>query len=149
MRRHQQLIRLDFEDGFDQVNTDALIKDYRLALQATNVVVLSDYGKGTLHDVARFIELAVDQDKPVLVDPKGTDFSIYRQATLMTPNLGEFETVVGRCTDQQQLVERGMNLLDELALSGLLITKGEQGMTLLSQHHEPLHLPTQDRKSVV
>ena len=146
MSRHQQLIRLDFEDGFDQVNTDALIKDYRLALQATNVVVLSDYGKGTLHDVARFIELAIDYDKPVLVDPKGADFSIYRQATLMTPNLGEFETVVGRCTDQQQLVERGMNLLDELALSGLLITKGEQGMTLLSQHHEPLHLPTHARE---
>ncbi len=146
MSRHQQLIRLDFEDGFQQVNSEALIKDYRNALQQSDVVVLSDYGKGTLNDVASFIELARNADKPVLVDPKGTDFSIYSQATLITPNLGEFEAVVGDCEEQQQFVERGMNLLDELELQGLLITKGEQGMTLLTKQEAPLHLPTHARE---
>ena len=146
MSRHQQLIRLDFEDGFHRVNAEALLKDYQLAMQQADIVVLSDYGKGTLSDVAQFIELAGHIDKPVLVDPKGTDFSNYRQATLITPNLSEFEAVVGQCDDPQQLVDRGMNLLAELKLQGLLITKGEQGMTLLMRDDVPLHLPTHARE---
>ena len=84
--------------------------------------------------------------KPVLVDPKGGDFSIYRQATLITPNLSEFEAVVGGCANQQQIVERGLNLIDDLELQALLVTRGEQGMTLLSKDQEPLHLPTHARE---
>ena len=146
MSRHQQLIRLDFEDGFHQVDSDPLLHLYHAELMQAQVVVLSDYGKGTLNQVQPFIRLAKQLHKPVLVDPKGADFSIYKQATLLTPNLSEFEAVVGRCTDQQQIVERGSNLMAELELDALLVTRGEHGMTLLAKDGEPLHLPTHARE---
>jgi D-beta-D-heptose 7-phosphate kinase/D-beta-D-heptose 1-phosphate adenosyltransferase len=115
-------------------------------MMQSQVVVLSDYGKGTLSQVEQFIRLARQLKKPVLVDPKGSDFSIYKQATLITPNLSEFEAVVGRCVDQQQIVERGLNLLTELELDALLVTRGEHGMSLLSKDADPLHLPTHARE---
>ncbi|WP_031434865.1 bifunctional D-glycero-beta-D-manno-heptose-7-phosphate kinase/D-glycero-beta-D-manno-heptose 1-phosphate adenylyltransferase HldE [Methylomarinum vadi] len=146
MSRHQQLIRLDFEDGFHRVDSDRLLHQCHAELTMAQVVVLSDYGKGTLNKVEQFIKLARMMKKLVLIDPKGSDFSIYRDATLITPNLSEFEAVVGRCDDEAQLVERGMNLLAELNLEGLLITRGEQGMTLLQREQEPLHLPTHARE---
>ncbi|MBD9359548.1 bifunctional D-glycero-beta-D-manno-heptose-7-phosphate kinase/D-glycero-beta-D-manno-heptose 1-phosphate adenylyltransferase HldE [Methylomonas fluvii] len=146
MSRHQQLIRLDFEDGFNNVDSDALLHLYHAEMMQSQVIVLSDYGKGTLSQVQQFIKLAKQLNKPVLVDPKGSDFSIYRQATLITPNLSEFEAVVGRCADQAQIVERGMNLLSDLELQALLVTRGENGMTLLSKNEEPLHLPTHARE---
>lgn len=146
MSRHQQLIRLDFEDGFHAVNTDRLLHSFHAELMQSQVVVLSDYGKGTLNQVQSFIKLAKQLHKPVLVDPKGNDFSIYQHATLITPNLNEFEAVVGRCSDQPQLVERGLNLIDTHQLEALLVTRGEHGMTLLSQDQPPLHLPTHARE---
>jgi D-beta-D-heptose 7-phosphate kinase/D-beta-D-heptose 1-phosphate adenosyltransferase len=146
MSRHQQLIRLDFEDGFQDVDSDTLLHQYHAELMQSQVVVLSDYGKGTLSQVQPFIRLAKQLKKPVLVDPKGSDFSIYQQATLITPNLSEFEAVVGRCSDQQQIVERGVNLLSQLELEALLVTRGEHGMTLLTKDQEPLHLPTHARE---
>jgi D-beta-D-heptose 7-phosphate kinase/D-beta-D-heptose 1-phosphate adenosyltransferase len=146
LSRHQQLIRLDFEGGFHQVDAALLLHRFHAELLQSQVVVLSDYGKGTLSDPQPYIQLARQMHKPVLVDPKGNDFRIYRQATLITPNLHEFEAVVGRCADQQQIVERGGNLLAELELEALLVTRGEHGMTLLSQNQEPLHLPTHARE---
>ncbi|MDD2759648.1 MAG: D-glycero-beta-D-manno-heptose-7-phosphate kinase, partial [Methylomonas sp.] len=146
MSRHQQLIRLDFEDGFHDIDSDTLLHQYHAEMLQSQVIVLSDYGKGTLHPVEQFIRLAKQLKKPVLVDPKGSDFSIYRQATLLTPNLGEFESVVGRCVDEAQIVERGVNLMNELELQALLVTRGEHGMTLLAKNSEPLHLPTHARE---
>ncbi|KAF3978271.1 MAG: bifunctional D-glycero-beta-D-manno-heptose-7-phosphate kinase/D-glycero-beta-D-manno-heptose 1-phosphate adenylyltransferase HldE [Methylococcales symbiont of Iophon sp. n. MRB-2018] len=146
MSRHQQLIRLDFEDNFHSANNEQLLHQYHAEMMQANVIVLSDYGKGTLHGVERFIHLARQLNKPVLVDPKGSDFNIYKKATLITPNLTEFETVVGRCANQQQIVEKGMNLLKEIEVTALLITQGEQGMTLLTEQEEPLHLPTHARE---
>lgn len=146
MSRHQQLIRLDFEDGFHNIDSDLLLHQYHAEMMQSQVVVLSDYGKGTLNRVDQFIRLARQLKKPVLVDPKGSDFSIYKQATLITPNLSEFETVVGVCHNEQELVERGLRLITELELEALLITRGEQGMSLLSKDAEPLHLPTHARE---
>lgn len=142
MSRHQQLIRLDFEDGFQTANSSALLQSYIQEAQRADVVVLSDYGKGTLNAVEKLIAVASDLHKPVLVDPKGTDFNKYRNATLLTPNLSEFEAVVGPCAEQGQLVEKGLNLVHRLNLQALLITRGEHGMTLLTRDAEPLHLPT-------
>lgn len=142
LSRNQQLIRLDFEDGFHTADNEKLLHQYHAEMMQTNVIVLSDYGKGTLNHVEQFITLAKQLKKPVLIDPKGSDFSKYRHATLITPNLTEFEGVVGRCEDQQQLVEKGMNLLQTIDLNALLITQGENGMTLLTQDEAPLHLPT-------
>ncbi|MBT8429590.1 MAG: bifunctional D-glycero-beta-D-manno-heptose-7-phosphate kinase/D-glycero-beta-D-manno-heptose 1-phosphate adenylyltransferase HldE [Gammaproteobacteria bacterium] len=144
--RHQQLIRLDFEDGFPGVDNDQLMRTFEAALGDCDVVVLSDYGKGTLQDVARFIKAARAAGRQVLVDPKGMDFSRYRGATLITPNLAEFEAVVGHCPDDDVLVERGQNLISELDLEALLITRGEHGMSLLQRDREPHHLPAQARE---
>ncbi len=92
------------------------------------------------------IRLAREAGVPVLIDPKGTDFERYRGATLLTPNLSEFEAVVGKCQDEAQIVERGMKLIAEFELSALLVTRSEQGMTLLQPGRPPLHMPTQARK---
>jgi len=146
MSRHQQLIRLDFEDGFHAVNNEQLLHQYHAEMMQADTIVLSDYGKGTLNPIEPFIDLAKKLNKPVLIDPKGSDFTKYKQATLITPNLTEFEAVVGQCKDQQQLVEKGMNLLDEMDFSALLVTQGEQGMTLLTKDEAPLHLPTHARE---
>jgi D-beta-D-heptose 7-phosphate kinase/D-beta-D-heptose 1-phosphate adenosyltransferase len=92
------------------------------------------------------IEAANAAGIPVLVDPKGADFSRYRGATLLTPNLHEFEAVVGNCATEEELVERGEKLMHELELSALLVTRGEHGMTLLRPGEEEFHLPARARE---
>ncbi|MCK5872031.1 MAG: D-glycero-beta-D-manno-heptose 1-phosphate adenylyltransferase, partial [Methylococcales bacterium] len=116
---------------------------YQQQLAHAQVVVLSDYGKGTLSNIEKMIQLARKMNKPVLIDPKGSDFSRYKYATLLTPNLIEFEAIVGRCKNSDEIVSKGMPLLKKLHLEALLITRGEQGMTLLTHQSPPLHLPTQ------
>ncbi len=144
--RHQQLIRLDFEDGFDAIDVAAQMVQYREQLQHCDVVVLSDYGKGTLADVGQLIALAREAGKPVLVDPKTDDFSYYRGATVITPNMAEFELVAGPCEDEQALIDKSAALLAEHDLEALLVTRGEHGMTLLRRDQPEFHLPTQARE---
>ncbi|AUQ26602.1 bifunctional D-glycero-beta-D-manno-heptose-7-phosphate kinase/D-glycero-beta-D-manno-heptose 1-phosphate adenylyltransferase HldE [Dickeya zeae] len=143
LSRNQQLIRLDFEEGFDNVDPQPMIDRIQQALPKIGALVLSDYAKGALVHVQSMIQTARTAGVPVLIDPKGTSFDRYRGATLLTPNMSEFEAVVGRCKDENELVERGMALLAELDLSALLVTRSEQGMTLLQPGKAPLHLPTQ------
>lgn len=143
LSRNQQLIRLDFEQGFDHVNAAPMLERIQLALPKTGALVLSDYAKGALARVREMITLARAAGVPVLVDPKGTDFSRYQGATLLTPNLSEFEAVAGACKDEETLVSRGMKIIADYQLSALLITRSEQGMTLLQPGKEPLNLPTQ------
>ncbi|AFJ45669.1 bifunctional D-glycero-beta-D-manno-heptose-7-phosphate kinase/D-glycero-beta-D-manno-heptose 1-phosphate adenylyltransferase HldE [Shimwellia blattae] len=143
LSRNQQLIRLDFEEGFDGVDPQPLHERISQALPGVGALVLSDYAKGALATVQQMIALARNAGVPVLIDPKGTDFERYRGATLLTPNLSEFEAVVGKCKTEAQLVERGMQLVADFELSALLVTRSEQGMTLLQPGKAPLHLPTQ------
>ncbi|WP_075880515.1 bifunctional D-glycero-beta-D-manno-heptose-7-phosphate kinase/D-glycero-beta-D-manno-heptose 1-phosphate adenylyltransferase HldE [Vreelandella massiliensis] len=142
MSRNQQLLRLDFEQRLDNVDTQPLLDSVANALPECDVMVLSDYGKGTLNQVEKLIELAKAAGKRVLIDPKGQDFRKYRGASLITPNLGEFEAIVGHCESDAQLAERGEALRAELELEALLITRSEKGMTLIREGHAPLHLPT-------
>jgi len=140
--RHQQLIRLDFEDGFPGYDEARLLREFEAQLPAHQVVVLSDYGKGTLADPQAWIGLARAAGKPVLVDPKGSDFSRYAGATLVTPNLAEFEAVVGPCAGRQEIEQKGLELCRTLGLDYLLITRGEEGMSLLHREGVCHHLPT-------
>lgn len=146
MSRHQQLIRLDFEDGFITADGQQGIDAYTKSLDACQAVVLSDYGKGTLRDVPQLIRIARDAGKYVLIDPKGTDFSIYRNASLITPNQSEFEAVVGVCDTEQQLMEKGKALRAELNLDALLVTRSEKGMVLFQRDAEPFVQPTRARE---
>jgi len=144
--RHQQLIRMDFEDGFPGFDSGNLLLEFEKQLASHDVVVLSDYGKGTLSNIGNYIQRARAAGKPVLVDPKLKDFTHYKGATLITPNMQEFEAVVGRCENDEAVVERGQALLKQHDLGALLITRGEKGMTLLQRQTEPRHLPTHARE---
>ncbi|MEX2130580.1 MAG: bifunctional D-glycero-beta-D-manno-heptose-7-phosphate kinase/D-glycero-beta-D-manno-heptose 1-phosphate adenylyltransferase HldE [Pseudohongiellaceae bacterium] len=139
--QHQQLIRLDFEQEFEMHEAQGLAERVNNLLKETQVLVLSDYGKGALKNVEEHIAAARKLKIPVIVDPKGSRFERYRGATLITPNLTEFETVVGPCASEQELVEKGLALLKSLDLQALLITRGEHGMTLLQPDMPELHLP--------
>ena len=139
--QHQQLLRMDFEQQFDAADVAGLDARFEAVLDNAQVVIISDYAKGALQDVPSLIKAARAKGKPVIVDPKGSDFEKYRGATLITPNLLEFETVVGACANEQALVEKGLALMLELNLEAILITRGENGMTLLRPDSPELHLP--------
>ena len=144
--RHQQLIRLDFEDGFIGKDISGQEAEFVKLLDQHDVVVCSDYGKGALRNVQSLIALCRDKKIPVLVDPKGTDFNRYSGANLVTPNLSEFESVVGTCVDEAELVEKGQQLCVQCNFDALLITRSEHGMTLIQKDGEAFHLPTQARE---
>jgi len=144
--RHQQLLRLDFEEDFASLSAGQLMEVFEAALPQAGVVVLSDYAKGLLRDPAALIERARAAGKPVVVDPKHPDFSTYRGATVVTPNMQEFQAAVGPCPDDATLVAKGLNLLEQSGIDSLLVTRSERGMTLLRQHEAPLHLPAQARE---
>jgi len=140
--QHQQMIRLDFEDNFFDVDKSWLLQTYTDLLERIDVVILSDYNKGTLSHTHELVTAARSCGKPVIVDPIGNDFMRYTGATLITPNRAEFETVVGQCQSEQDLVERGDWLMKQLQVDALLITRGEEGMSMLRSGFEPFHLPT-------
>ncbi|MDR2881983.1 MAG: D-glycero-beta-D-manno-heptose-7-phosphate kinase [Azoarcus sp.] len=145
IRRHQQLIRLDFESDFTALKSPGIENRFTPLLDNADAVVLSDYGKGTLAQVATLIGVARARGLPVVVDPKGTNFWRYRNASIITPNMGEFEAVVGACPDEQTIHERGEALREHLSLEALLITRSERGMTLLQKGQPPLDLPAHAR----
>ena len=146
LSRNQQLIRLDTEDVF--VDQDLAPMDAVLASRVpdADVCVLSDYAKGTLGRVQEIIQQCAGDGVPVLVDPKGTDFSRYRGASVLTPNLAEFEAVAGVATDDDDLVVRGQRLRQELELGALVVTLSERGMVVISADEPPVFLPARARE---
>jgi len=144
LARNQQLIRLDAEQSLEPAAPE-LGERFAKLVKAADVAVLSDYAKGTLARAADLIAACRAARVPVLVDPKGTDFARYRGAHVLTPNRGEFEAVVGRCASEAELLAKGKKLRQDLALEALLVTRGEQGMTLFTAG-EPHTLPAQARE---
>ena len=131
LSHHQQLIRLDFERSFSEAAAQALVEQVAAVLADYDVLVLSDYAKGTLARVEQMIAAARRADVPVMIDPKGRDFTRYRGATLIKPNQSEFEAVVGVCADEQEIERKGRSLMTQLSLDALLVTRSEHGMLLL------------------
>lgn len=138
--RHQQLLRMDFEEKCISINNHLLLEHFKKHLSKAHLVILSDYQKGTLINPKPFIELARKAGIPVLVDPKGADFSIYENCHIITPNFKEFETVVGFCQNEQDIIDKGRTLLKRYQIETLMVTRGEDGITLI-QEHEVTHLP--------
>jgi len=145
LSRHQQLIRLDFEETFSQDESAGLQQKLQELLKTHDLLILSDYQKGALSAVNELISLAKSAGVPVLVDPKGSDFSKYHGASILTPNMHEFEAIVGPCKSEEQLVEKGQQLISELQLEALLVTRGEHGMTLIQPGKQELHFPARSR----
>ena len=144
--RNQQLLRIDFESP---ASKDARVKllDYFLAhLDGYDVVIVSDYGKGGLGYVQEMIAAARAKGVPVVVDPKGDDYSGYRGATLITPNRKEFEQVAGRSRDNAELARKAAAMAAALELDGVLVTRGEEGMSLVKRDGRERHIPARARE---
>ncbi|MEZ9572662.1 bifunctional D-glycero-beta-D-manno-heptose-7-phosphate kinase/D-glycero-beta-D-manno-heptose 1-phosphate adenylyltransferase HldE [Vibrio sp. 10N.261.51.A3] len=146
MSRGQQLIRLDFEDKFENTNPELILSRMEQALPNVRSVILSDYAKGALEHVQSFIQKARAANVPVFIDPKGADLERYRGATLLTPNMAEFELVAGKVKSEEDLIEKGIALIEKYDFEALLVTRSENGMTLLRKGQAPFHLPTQAKE---
>jgi len=143
--RQQQMVRIDFEDApTENVLRDKLTQ-FKALLPSYDVIVLSDYNKGALVNVAEMIAAARAAGKIVLVDPKGDDFTPYRGATILTPNRSELQRVVGAWKTEEQLLEKAQRLRQELNLDALLLTRSEEGMTLFTAD-EVLHVNADARE---
>ncbi len=143
--RRQQVVRIDFESVPEAEVLFAHLDEYAALLPEYDAVLLSDYGKGGLAHIARMIELARAARRPVLIDPKGDDYSRYAGATIVTPNRAELREVVGRWRSEADLAARAERLRRELALEALLLTRSEEGMTLFAAG-APWSVPAQARE---
>ncbi|MBT3263618.1 MAG: D-glycero-beta-D-manno-heptose-7-phosphate kinase [Acidiferrobacteraceae bacterium] len=134
--RNQQLLRADFEDRPDSDLLARSVTDFRELLSGADAVVISDYGKGGLANVAEMIGAAKERGVPVVVDPKGGDFTRYFGATMVTPNRQEFESITGVPVDAPQFAQAAAELVESAGLEGLLVTLGPDGMVLFLANGE-------------
>ena len=139
LARRQQLVRIDFEDHPAGEVLAALMATFETKIADFDALVLSDYGKGGLDHIVHMIAAAKKAGVPVLIDPKGSDYSRYRGATLITP------LVVGNWTTEAELIEKAQNLRRKLDLTALLLTRSEEGMTLFTDKGE-FNVPAQARE---
>ncbi|MDB5796904.1 MAG: rfaE1 [Paucimonas sp.] len=130
--RQQQLLRIDFEEPPSEVALRDKLTQFNALLPEYDIVVLSDYAKGSLVNVSQMIAAAQQANKLILVDPKGDDFSRYAGASLLTPNKSELRQVVGKWKDEEDLLRRAQALRAELRLDALLLTRSEEGMSLFT-----------------
>jgi len=143
--RQQQMVRIDFEDApTEDVLRDKLTQ-FKALLPDYDVIILSDYNKGSLVNVAEMIALARAAGKIVLVDPKGDDFTPYKGASILTPNRSELQRVVGGWKSEEQLTQKAQQLREELGLDALLLTRSEEGMSLFTAD-EVLHVHAEARE---
>lgn len=143
--RQQQMLRCDFESHPHEEILLAHLGTYEKELSGHAAVLLSDYGKGGLTHILRMIELAREAGKPVLIDPKGSDYSRYRGATLITPNRAELSQVIGTWRSEEELQEKAQALRESLELEAILLTRSEEGMTLFTKAGS-LSVPAQARE---
>lgn len=144
--QQQQLIRIDFEAPASKDARIKLLDDYLDQLNNFDVVILSDYGKGGLGNIREMIEAARKSGVPLVIDPKGDDYTPYIGATLITPNRKEFEQVVGRYQTEDELVEKAKQLVEALELEAILVTRSEEGMSLISRSGDIVHMPARARE---
>jgi len=143
--RHQQLLRMDFENEPDHEALALQNETFALLAPQHDAVLFSDYGKGGLAHISTMIAAARESRKSVLVDPKGSDYSRYTGATVITPNRAELQQVVGSWRDADELRTKAQNLREALKLQALLVTLGEDGMTLFDAQGDS-HVEAQARE---
>ena len=143
----QQVVRIDQEDSqaLDKSSEEILLGSIEKIIDEVSVVVVSDYAKGVISEkiASRLISKAKQTNKPILIDPKGRDYSKYKGATLLTPNKQEAALACNLEADGQHLVEKaGKTLMESFDVDAVLITQGEKGMTLFERAKSPFHLDT-------
>lgn len=137
---NHQLLRIDTEGNFNNNNIRSFLLDSIKQYQNLKVIICSDYAKGMLDNIEEVIDYGNDKNIMTIVDPKGSNFNKYKNATLLTPNLKEFEEVVGKCSNLSDLEIKAISLRDNLNLTALLVTRGKDGMSLFEKDAEPFHL---------
>ena len=143
--RQQQLLRADFESEPQSEVLASLTRQFHSLLGQHQAVLFSDYGKGGLTHIAHMIAVAREAKLPVLIDPKGSDYSRYAGATVITPNRAELQQVIGRWRDEATLLTMAQNLRESLKLDALLLTRSEEGMSLFDAQGVT-HVPAQARE---
>ena len=143
--RQQQFIRLDFENTPKNEVLAGQTATFKDILPQHNAVLFSDYGKGGLAHVIDMIASARALGRPILIDPKGNDYSRYQNATVITPNRAEMQQVIGEWRDEEDLRTKAHNLREKLNLQAVLLTRSEEGMTLFDAQGEQ-HVSAQARE---
>lgn len=143
--RQQQLLRIDFENSPTDTVLRNKLTQFNALLPEYDVIVVSDYAKGSLVNVAEMIAAARHSGKCILVDPKGEDFSRYRGASILTPNKSELRQVVGSWKNEEELTEKVFKLRQSLDLEAVLLTRSEEGMSLYTAD-DVLNIPTVARE---
>jgi rfaE bifunctional protein kinase chain/domain len=143
--RQQQLIRLDFENTPKTEILASQSATFARLLPLHHAVLFSDYGKGGLAHISDMISGARAAGKSILIDPKGSDFSRYKHASVITPNRAELEHVIGPWHSEAELQAKVHKLRAELDLDAVLLTRSEEGMSLFDAEGE-LHVSAQARE---
>lgn len=138
--RRQQLLRADIEELPPPWLLTLLMQQFEALLPQHDMLVLSDYAKGALQECRPLVQRARERGLPVLVDPKGSDWQRYAGATVLKPNLSELRRCCGSFSDEQGLCARAGQLRKRLHVDHLLVTRGEEGMSLFSPERVR-HLP--------
>lgn len=145
LSQHQQLIRMDRDADYHGTDKGLLLDNYQKMLPNVQAVLVSDYGKGIASDMTAIITAARSLQKPIFIDPRGSDFEQYRGATAILPNFREFQDVVGVCDSEAMIQTKGQALIHELQLEALLVTRSEKGMTLLVKDQDAVTIPSPDK----
>ena len=143
--RQQQLIRLDFENTPEIEALATQSNTFEKLCPTHDAVLFSDYGKGGLTHISCMVDIARAAKKVVLIDPKGTDYTRYKNATVITPNRAELEQVIGTWSTDAELQTKTHKLRVSLNLQALLLTRSEAGMTLFDDQGQ-LHVPAVARE---
>tara|TARA_B100000768_G_scaffold179085_1_gene196062 strand:+ start:357 stop:1781 length:1425 start_codon:yes stop_codon:yes gene_type:complete len=142
---NHQILRVDIEEKHETVKFQDLKIQSEALFNSAEVIVCSDYAKGMLDDIGPLIDYARNAEVSIIVDPKGDDYEKYRGATLITPNFSEFEAVVGTCSDELVLEQKAYQLVADLNLNAILVTRGKDGMSLFECGEKPFHLEAMAR----
>jgi rfaE bifunctional protein kinase chain/domain len=145
LAQQQQLVRLDFEAQPSADSSFALLELFKNEVNKYDAVIFSDYAKGALRDIEALIDVSRDVGKLVFVDPKGNNFSKYKNSSFLTPNRKELEAVTGSWGSESELDAKASELRNDLGLQGLLVTRSEEGMTLYSDSGKA-HFPTRAKE---
>ena len=138
MSSNQQLARIDYEKYFHGSKLTNIFNTFIKNIAKTDLIIVSDYGKGTIFNARKLIQSAKKLKKKILIDPKGKDFTKYKGANLITPNKAEFENIMGKVGSKRDLVNKAKKMLEHLNLESLIVTLGSQGMYVLTKSNKKI-----------
>ncbi len=146
--QNQQLIRIDSECNVLKKEENIINKNLEKLIKDSNAIIFSDYNKGSLKNISYLIKTAKKYKKPVFVDPKGDNFNCYKDAFVITPNLKEFENIVGPCKNHSEIIKKAKNLSVKFNINSILVTLGSDGMILVQKNKKPEHIKATSEKEV-